>query len=157
MPFYEYEREHELDAALRRAAGLFDPPDGGLLAAAVGAHAFRMPGTEVAGLTFDSRTGPASVRGDGHLRLLTFGGSGVTVDVEVTRAWNGYRLLGMITPPMAAEATIRGAAPISAAADRLGRFAFDQVPGGPLSLLIGPSAGRSLAGGIGFTTEWVML
>jgi len=141
----------DLQRSLRRAAHLFDPVTAALLEAAVVAHAVRMPGAELAEVTFDSRTAPVPVRGGTRARLLTFDAGAVSVDVEVTPRAPGLLLLGQLTPGRPAEITARGRRPAVTVADGLGRFGFPQLPPGPFSLLV------RAHGALPLTTDWITL
>lgn len=141
----------DLQRSLRRAAHLFDPVTAGLLEAAVVAHAVRMPGAELAEVTFDSRTAPASVRGGTRVRLLTFDAATLSVDVEVTPRGSDILLVGQLAPGRSAEITVRGRRPAVTVADGLGRFGFPHLAPGPFSLLVrAPGAGP-------LTTDWITL
>jgi hypothetical protein len=142
----------DLQRSLRRAAHLFDPVTTGLMEAAVVAHTVRMPGAELAAVSFDSRTAPVSVRGGGtRVGLLTFSTATLSVDVEVTPHGPDLVLVGQLTPGRSAEITARGRRPVVTVADRLGRFAFSHMTHGPFSLLVrAPGTGP-------LTTDWVTL
>jgi hypothetical protein len=126
----------DLQRSLRRAAHLFDPVTDGLLEAAVLAHTVRMPGAELAEVTFDSRTAPVPVRGGTRVRLLTFDAATLSVDVEVTPRGSDLVLVGQLTPGRPAEITVRGRRPAVTVADRLGRFGLPHLARGPFSLLV---------------------
>ena len=141
----------DLQRSLRRAVHLFDPVTAGLLEAAVVAHTVRMPGAELAEVSFDSRTAPVPVRGDTRARLLTFSSPALSVDVEATPYGPDLVLVGQLTPGRAAEITVRGRRPMVAVADRLGRFGFPHLAPGPFSLLVrAPGAGP-------LVTDWITL
>ncbi|MBB2746883.1 UNVERIFIED_ORG: hypothetical protein FHR35_006751 [Microbispora rosea subsp. rosea] len=135
----------ELEGRLRQAAELFDPVPDSLLRVATGAYSFRTIDAELADLTFDSLAGPAPVRGGEQPRLLTFGGPGVSIDLEITLAG---RVVGQVIPARQATVEVRGAAPRTVTTDGLGRFTIDGVPSGPFSV-------RCRVGDTVFTTEWV--
>jgi hypothetical protein len=141
----------ELQRSLRRAVHLFDPVTTGLREAAVAAHTVRMPGAELAEVSFDSRTAPASVRGGTRVRLLTFSSARLSVDVEATPDGQDLVLVGQLTPGRPAEITARGRHPVVTVADRLGRFDLPRLSHGPFSLLVrAPGAGP-------LTTDWITL
>lgn len=93
-----------------------------------------VPGS-VAELVFDSReTEPAGVRTAQPSREMSFRAPGV--EIEVTVLAEGLRhVVGQLIPPQRAtvELMLRDERR-TAEADRLGRFSFDDVPAGPLSL-----------------------
>jgi hypothetical protein len=126
--------DDELEDALGAAAALFDPVPSWLLHIVLEAYTFRTRDAELADLTFDSLADPQLVRGGDQPRLLTFGGVGITVDVEVIRTDTGYRVIGRLIPPQRAEIEIRGRPPAAVTADPLGRFTCDRVSTGPFSL-----------------------
>ncbi|MDN3351949.1 hypothetical protein [Actinomadura sp. DC4] len=141
----------DLQRSLRRAARLFDPVTAGLLETAVVAYAVRMPGAELAEVTFDSGTAPAAVRGGTRVRLFTFDAAMLSVDVEVTPRGPGLSLVGRLTPAGPAEITVRGPRSAITVADGLGRFGFPRLAPGPFSLLVrAPGAGP-------LTTDWITL
>lgn len=143
----------ELQRSLRHATRLFDPVTPVLLADAARAHATRMPGADLAEVTFDSRTAPVPVRGGTHVRLLTFEAAALSVELEVAPSRSGNLLVGQLVPGGPAEVTVRGRHPMTRAADRLGRFAFPVLPCGPFSLLVRLRDGTSGA----LITDWVAL
>jgi hypothetical protein len=140
----------ELEEELRRAAGLFDPVPPRLLQVATEAYRFRTVDAEFADLTFDSLTGPAPVRGGHHPRLLTFGGPGSALDLEITETGATSRIVGQVMPSQQATIEVRGRSPMSVTTDSLGRVTVDHVPAGPFSI-------RGRLGDTTFTTEWVTI
>lgn len=141
----------DLQRSLRRAAHLFDPVTAGLLEAAVVAHTVRMPGAELAEVSFDSRNAPVPVRSGTRVRLVTFSSATLTVDVEATPRGPDLLLVGQLTPGRSAEITVRGRRPVVTVADRLGRFAFPHLARGPFSLLVRVPGARPS------TTDWITL
>ncbi len=147
----------ELQRSLRRAARLLDPPRRALLDDVAGAYALRMPEAELAEVTFDSRTAPTRVRGGTRVRLLTFGTSALTVDVELTPGPSGHLLVGQLTPGGPATVVVRGPRPAtaqrSAEADDLGRFGLSGLAPGPFSLVVRSADASALP----VATDWIVL
>jgi hypothetical protein len=142
----------DLQRNLRRAAELFDPVRPGPVRLAAVAYALRIPGADLAELTFDSCTAPIPVRSGGTVpRLLTFGTEDTTVDVELTSSGRGLTLVGQLTPGRSAEVLLRGPHPAVTTADRLGRFRLDTVPYGPFARAVW--AGTRVP----VTTDWISL
>ncbi|POX51650.1 hypothetical protein C3489_19450 [Streptomyces sp. Ru71] len=136
-----------LEADLRRAAAVLDPPPAQLTALAVEAYALHDLDARIAELTFDSLTDALPVRGAGEVpRMLTFSAGELTVDVEV----GADGLLGQVLPPQQASVEVltgpHGGAELTA--DAMGRFACGTAPAGPFAL-------RLRAGGEVVVTEWL--
>jgi hypothetical protein len=104
---------------------------------------------EVAELVFDSAVEEfAGVRSEAGPRLLSF--RAPEIEVEVTVEEGVRRLIGQVVPPQELDIELVGPE-ISAATrtDTLGRFTFDRVPEGPLSL-------RCLTVGGVVQTQWMV-
>src|SRR5689334_22340982 len=133
--------DDELEEALRHAAAIMDPVPSELLQSATEAYALRTMEAELAALTFDSVTEPSPVRAGEGPRLLTFVGGGATIEVELTFADDVGALVGQVMPPQAAEVEVEGGSErwgerLVLYADPLGRFAWDRLPRGPVSLRV---------------------
>jgi hypothetical protein len=133
------ESDHaELVAELRRVVAQIDPVPPALLAAAMGAFAWRTIDADLAELVFDSlvdQDEAALVRGAGHGRILSFRAPTLTIDVEVASAGDARMLVGQLVPPQTASIDIRqGDSVITTEADELGRFSAGPVQAGPTSL-----------------------
>jgi len=139
--------DDELEAELRRAVELFDPVPAALPQIAVDAYALRTLDAELAELVFDSLGEPSRVRGESTPRMLTFQGSGLIVDLEVTVTAEGGRVVGQLIPPHPAEVEVLGHRPATLTGDDLGRFVHD-VPPGPFSL-------RCRLADATVVTEWI--
>lgn len=128
--------ERELLADLAAGLATVDPVPPALVTAAKASLTWRTIDAEIAALVADSATEPASVRGPGGRRLLTFEAGSTAVVVEVSPAGHARRLLGQIVRPRPAEVEVRHAGgSLSVNADEMGRFTVEQVPAGPVSLV----------------------
>ena len=105
---------------------------------------------ELAELVFDSAVEDlAGVRSEGGPRLLSFRAPGI--EVEVTVEEGVRRLVGQVVPPQELDIELVGPeSTVAARTDALGRFTFDRVPEGPLSL-------RCITEGGVVQTQWVVL
>jgi len=76
--------------------------------------------------------------GEAPARAVTFSSSGLTIDIEVHVDDPGRTLLGQLSPPSPARVEIQtmADAPLSAEADRLGRFRVRLPAGGPIRLRV---------------------
>ena len=144
-----------LDLTARLQSTNDDDPPAGLLAAARAAFSWRTLDTALCRPSYDSLLDePLSpVRGAQDARLLRFESDDVVLDVEVTVSGDARTLVGQITPPGAAELTVRhgGEVETQLAADGLGRFVLESVRSGPLSIrCVRPDAGT-------LYTDWVLV
>lgn len=156
------ERADALMARLGDALRATDPvPDAARLAAR-SAIAFRNLDAALAELTFDSSDEAsrelAGVRSTAVAtsRLLTFEGSGTdesaTVELQVVLAGDRRRVLGQVVPMGPAEVrlvTMDSSTVVQA--DELGRFSFDAVPGGHVSLVV------TMPDGAVVRTSWTVI
>ncbi|GAA1838519.1 hypothetical protein GCM10009682_63600 [Luedemannella flava] len=131
------------------------PPD--VRAAAREAHGWRDPAAALAELIADSARDdgrPATVRGPGGARLLTFAADELTIELEVTRDDRHVSLVGQLVPPAGATVHIdhRGGS-VELVADDLGRFSADGIPVGPVRLTWRAHADAVAA----VHTDWVLL
>ena len=131
--------DRELLAQVREMFDEADPVPEFLLDAARATFSWRTIDAELAELTNDSLLEGAAVRAARVPRLLTFTADVATLVVEVAEhvrgAGIGRRLLGQILSPRPAEVDVRHAAgTLSVTADEFGRFRFEEVPPGPISL-----------------------
>ena len=161
--------EEELLAELRLLGRMLDPVPDQVIFAARGSLAWRRVDAELAELSFDSLVDSdlelAGVRsGDDSVRLVSFDGPDLTVEVEVevTGLGDRRRLVGQLVPPQIASIELRSASegrlspggPPSGPgtqADTLGRFSLDLVAAGPTSLRCSLSSGRTIE------TGWVVI
>ncbi len=107
---------------------------------------------ELAELVFDSaEAGLVGVRGSDTTRQMTFRAPGVEIEVELLSAEN-RRIIGQLVPPQALTVELRHVdRAIVTTSDSLGRFRFDDVPTGPVSLRCRISEGQSIR------TDWMLL
>jgi hypothetical protein len=159
-------RDEALLAELRVLFGEVDPIDPLLLEQAKLAFSWRTIDADLADLSYDSAADPeilAAVRSGGVLeagpRLLGFGlepttgDEGMTVEIEVSPERGGSVLIGQVMPPMSGTVSVQqvdqpGETVVVLPADDLGRFRVENVPSGPVRLLI-EVGGRTVA------TSWV--
>jgi len=145
-----------LDDDLRRVVAAVDPVPGPVLDAARVAFTWRTVDEELAALVADSAATlglTAGVRSaPGGPRLLTFEAPSLAIEVEVDEE-GGRRLLGQLVPPQPGEVEVLtpDGAVVAVIADPLGRFLAEDVPAGPLRLVVtGP-------GGLRVATSWTTL
>lgn len=145
-------RDENLLIALGRAVEAADPVPETVLVGARAAFVWRTIDAELAEIAFDSAEDLAGVRGDEVNRQVTFRAPGVEIEVMVID--NGSRrLVGQLVPPASADVVLHtedGEWTVSA--DRLGRFAFDDLRPGRARLAILGAEGQRLV-----QTEWVTL
>ncbi len=112
---------------------------------------------QLAELVADSAVdAPAAVRSAGAgPRLLTFASGGTELEVQVTRAGDGWDLVGQVVPPGPAVVRMEpaaGAGAVDADADELGRFAVTlPAVDGPWRLVCRRDGGPVAV------TSWVLL
>ncbi len=97
----------------------------------------------------------ALARGRGApARAVTFSSTELTIDIEVHVEDPGRTLLGQLSPPATATVEIHtmADAPLSAEADRLGRFRVRLPAGGPIRLRVLGADGRA---GASVETSWI--
>jgi hypothetical protein len=140
----------DLESAL---SGLFADIDQVPRAAREAANAalgWRAVDAELAQLTADSGRELTHLRG-GAPRLLTFAGTGLLIELEVSPADGAALLLGQLDPPRAAEVTVEVATgPLRTHADGHGRFTVPGLAGGWTRVVV------NRAGTGAVTTEWFL-
>jgi hypothetical protein len=167
MPKHEEEQfldpieEEQLVAELRQLGRLLDPVPADVLFAARGSLAWRRVDAELAELSFDSLVDGdlelAGVRsGDDSVRMVSFDGPDLSVEVEVAGLGDHRQLVGQLVPPQAATIQLRSPSLGAAAgpdtrADTLGRFTLDLGTSGPASLRCSLASGRTIE------TGWVVI
>ena len=133
--------------------GRLDPVPPEVTLAARSAFAWRAMDEELAELLYDSALDEAplaGVRSEGGPRMLSFGSTGLTVELEVAPEGAARRLVGQLVPPGPAEVEIRHqGGSLETTADELGRFAVGGVPAGPMSILCRAQGGPAVG------TAWV--
>jgi hypothetical protein len=143
--------DDELARELRDAADLFDPLPPYLTAAAIAAFTWRDIDAELAELVFDSlEATTVTIRGTDRPRMLTFEGTRLVIEVEIDGDGAFRRITGRMTPPAAAEVSIRHEQEeTTVAADDLGRFAAGGITAGRIRLRVSTAdAGRPVV------TDW---
>jgi len=139
--------DDDLMARIRAAFEELDPVPAETMAAARAAIRRRDPDAALAALV-DDLVFPAGVRTAAPTRLLTFTGSGITVELEVAQ----HTVTGRLTPPTSARIRLRHpAGDRTAHADRTGRFTLPAVPPGLISLVF------HLPDATSIVTSWVRL
>ena len=144
--------EHELIAQLRAGLDEIDPVPEDVSTFAKAALGWRQIDAELASLTFDSDVEtPAAVRSTTTTRMLTFEAGEWSVDIEYDPATR--QLLGQVTPETRVTVAIHHDEETSqATSDDRGRFEFEGIGVGPMSLGLHDSDGEVLA-----KTEWTVL
>jgi hypothetical protein len=136
---------------LRRVVGELDAVPDHVLAAAHAALEWRNIDDEIAELLHDSAAEPmaAGVRAEETVRVLSFRGELLELELEVSGSGPDRTLIGQIVPPQAAQLEIRhGSGVTRVDADERGRFTAVSVPPGNISLRChagGPGRPRVLA------------
>ena len=143
----------ELAGRLRVLAAALDPGPQRVRDEARACAVWQTIDAELAELVYDSVVDEELVgaRG-GAARQLTFEAPGLTVEIEV--APGSGRINGQLVPPREADVELRHpGGSLNVRSDRLGHFAADGVPSGPISVRcgVGGVAGRAAH------TDWVVL
>ena len=134
--------DDDLERELRDAAGLFDPLPAHLTAAAIAAFTWRDIDAELAELVFDSLDAATAgaLRGTDRPRLLAFEGADMVIEVEIDGDGAFRRITGRLSPPVAADVSIRHEQEeTTVAADELGRFAAGGITAGRIRLRVSPA------------------
>lgn len=139
------------DLRSRLAAAVGEPPPASVLASARAAYSWRTPDGQLTPTSYDSLLDEdlTTVRSGSGLRLLTFSGGGLELDVEV-----GPDLLGRCSGvgPTVARIRYGGGSESLVAVDEDGRFDLTGLTHGPLSIALGTAGGPVL-----LQTEWVLV
>ncbi len=148
------------DTLMRELGGLLkhaDPIPAELTLAARSAIAWRRLDAQLAELLEDSagERELAGTRGDdAGWRALTFESTtGVTIEVEIAVAGSGRNVMGQVIPGFSGRVALRrngDPEPQIVSADELGRFRFDDVAPGPVSLRVEHPTGH-------IETGWVTI
>jgi hypothetical protein len=127
--------DDELLDRLATALSQADPVPAAVTEFAKAALSWRTIDAELAELVFDSVVDElVGVRSEGDTRQVTFRAPGVEIEVAVL-AEGARRIVGQLVPPQEAEIELRyGGESRATLSDSLGRFTFQDVPAGPISL-----------------------
>jgi hypothetical protein len=128
--------ESRLLELLRRGLEATDPVPGDVNGFAKAALTWRTIDAELAEIAFDSadEETPAGVRGPGAERMLSFETATLSIDIEYRRSTR--RVIGQVAPPQPATVELHhSGGMLTAVADDLGRFSFDDVEPGPVSIV----------------------
>lgn len=127
--------DDELIRDLGRVLDLTDPVPPMVTEYAKAGYDWRDIDAELAELVFDSaETGLVGVRGGDMSRQMTFRAPGAEIEVELLSA-NSRRIVGQLVPPQETTIELRfGGRSIETTTDHLGRFTFEDIPSGPISL-----------------------
>ncbi|NNF62855.1 MAG: hypothetical protein HKN07_01230 [Acidimicrobiia bacterium] len=142
------------DALMRDVAAAFaaaDAPPAAAIDAAKSVFTWRTIDEELAQLVFDSAVDElAGVRSADTARQMTFTSPAINIEITVMNE-GSRRLVGQVDPPTVGTVELRhGDSVWSAETDEIGRFMFDGIPAGPLSLRC------SMPDGTSITTEWTL-
>ncbi len=142
--------DEELLAALGRALNQADPVPHAVSEYARAGFGWRALDAELAELVFDSAIEElVGVRGE-ETRQVTFRSPGLEIEVAVLGE-GSRRIIGQLVPPQVATIEMRhDGHSTETTSDDLGRFTFDGVPAGPISL-------RCSLGGLTVQTDWVIV
>ena len=138
-----FDDDETLLGELRRVMGDADPVPDHVVAAAELALDWRTIDDELAELLHDSSEQAAGVRAEAGARMLSFGGDGLTIELEVAGEGPERTLTGQLDPPAPARIEVRHAGGVTEVeADAQGRFIARGVRAGTVSLrcLVGPRA-----------------
>lgn len=144
--------DDQLMADLARVLELTDPVPAPVTAFAKASFGWRDLDAQLAELVYDSaEAGLVGVRGGEQARQLTFRAPGVEIEVELVSEQT-RRIVGQLIPPQETTVELRfdGSA-METTTDRLGRFSFDKVPTGPISLRCNVGDDQSVR------TDWVLM
>lgn len=145
-------RDNEILDILRRGLRQSDPVPSTVSEFAAALFTWRDIDAELAELTFDSvgEEAPVGVRSASTARMLSFEVGKWTIDLEYNPATG--LLMGSVSPvsPFTVELHSRGAR-FAMELDEMGRFEFDDVEGGPASLVFRSTDGEVMK------TSWIVL
>jgi hypothetical protein len=126
--------------ALRESCADVDPPPATVVATGRAAYSWRTVDAELAAVAHDSLLDDDALvlRGRDEVRTLAFRGGGLRVEIEVSGIGDSRSLVGQLSPPSGAEVVLRGAEGdvASIEADDQGRFLYDGLAAGPVSLRV---------------------
>ena len=144
--------DNEFIAEIGRMLDIADPVPEIVTEYAKAGYGWRDLDAELAELVFDSaESGLVGVRGADASRQMTFRAPGVEIEVEVTSI-EGRRIIGQLVPPQELTVELRhGDRSTETTADDLGRFRFDEIPAGPVSLRVRIGDDHTVR------TDWMLL
>jgi hypothetical protein len=128
--------EAQLIELLRHGLVSTDPVPADVTDFAMAALTWRTIDAELAAIAFDSASEdtPAGVRGPASERMLSYETAKLSVDIEYRSATR--RLIGQLAPPQAASVELHHSKGTSTTVtDDLGRFSFEDVEPGPVSIV----------------------
>jgi hypothetical protein len=141
---------NDLLSELYEAFERIDPVPASVYAGGRAAFAWRDPNAALADLVADHRATGVGLRGDG--RLLSFSGTGVGVELEVSGSGAVREIVGRLAPAVAAELSVRHrAGELLSTVDRTGHFLVQEVPAGLVMLVFRLPDASSIV------TSWVRL
>lgn len=142
------------DALMQDVAAAFadaDAPPAAAIDAAKAVFTWRTIDEELAQLVFDSAVDElVGVRSADTARQMTFRSPAINIEITLMNE-GSRRLVGQVDPPSVGTVELRhGDTVLLAETDDIGRFMFDGIPTGPLSLRC------ALPDGTAITTEWTL-
>lgn len=148
----------ELLTELRELLDRADPVPAAVVSAARDSFGWRDLDAQLARLVAEHTPAGAGVRGEPS-RLLTYQAGDRILELEVSQAGQRLRIIGQLVPPQPARVRAQQpAGQVEVPADRLGRFAFPDLPPGPTRFAYQPlSPDGTAPAGTETQTEWVML
>jgi hypothetical protein len=147
-----HDPDDQLLAELGVALDATDPVPERFVEAAKQTFTWRTIDAELAELVFDSAESElAGVRGGDATRQVTFRAPAFEIEVAIISD-GSRRLVGQLVPPVEGAVELRfGDTSHSTQSDALGRFSFEDVPLGPISLEV------ALPDGATVQTEWTLV
>lgn len=146
-------RDEELIARLKAGLENSDPVPSDVTDFAKAALGWRDADAELAEIAFDSTEegAMAAVRSSATARMISFEAGRWTIDIEYDES--SRQLLGQVDPAGAVSIEIRYAGGVmTTESDDMGRFDFDEIPRGPMSLVVRVSGDLEV-----IKTEWTVL
>lgn len=143
--------DEELIASLGKGLEESDPVPSDVADFARASFRWRDLDAVLAEISFDSSTEGAEVRSSTTARVISFEVGRWTIDIEYDEA--NRRLLGQVDPSGIVSVEIRcGGGAMTTESDDVGRFDFEEVPRGPMSLVVRVSGDLEV-----IKTEWTVL
>ncbi len=145
--------EDRLLALLREGLDQADPVPADVTDFAKAALLWRSIDAELAGIAYDSgeEATPMGVRSAATARMLSFETDSWTIDIEFNSSTG--RLIGQVEPARVLQVELQLAGGVIATeTDELGRFTFDGVLPGPVSLIFRAPGDPEVV-----KTEWIVL